>query len=182
MTTAGASPGGPDREARDRFFEEQLRRLFGVLLVFLQRLAHGLGLSRDTAEEVHAEVLFRAWKHRDRYNPHQGSLLNWLKVIGRRLLIDTFRRQRRLRCSDQEHLQRLEGHEAAAEELLAEKELRVRFDQFLAGLRPRDRLVWELTEAGVTHEAVAALLNLPLGTVGTIRSRVRRAFRKALRT
>jgi hypothetical protein len=42
--------------------------------------------------------------------------------------------------------------------------------------------VWELTEAGTKQAKVAAELNIPPGTVGTIRSRVRNRIRRAWQT
>lgn len=57
--------------------------------------AVGRAPDRRDAEELVAEVLVRAWKRHDQFDPNRGSERAWIFGIARNALVDMHRRSRR---------------------------------------------------------------------------------------
>ncbi len=136
--------------------------------------------SWDVAEDLTSVVFLEAWRCRSRLVVHHESALPWLYGIATNVCRNQSRSQRRYRHV----LARLPAAEASddhADDVVArlddEQTMREILDR-LAGLSPRDRdvlalVVWEEMD----HASVAATLGIPVGTVKSRMSRVRRQLR-----
>lgn len=135
--------------------------LFGGAVLHLA--LRGLN-SRADAEDVTQTTFVAAWQGRETFDPDRGSLLGWLLAIARRKVID------RLRAAYREHrlaeavralpepVAAPSGPDRVVERLVVAHEL--------ARLPDEQRRVLELAfYDDLTHQQIAAVTGLPLGTV-----------------
>jgi len=74
----------------------------------IYRFIYGLlGTSSAEAEDLTAETFERAWQARRRFRGNESAAVGWLFTIARRLVIDTYRRQRIRRPSDEIEIENL---------------------------------------------------------------------------
>jgi RNA polymerase sigma-70 factor, ECF subfamily len=74
----------------------------------IYRFIYGLlGASSEEAEDLTAETFERAWQARRRFRGTESAAVGWLFTIARRLVIDTYRRQRIRRPSDEIEIENL---------------------------------------------------------------------------
>jgi len=122
---------------------------------------------RGAAEEITQDVFVRCWRHLDRYQPSQGSLVAWLLSITHNRAIDELRSRRgkdARREISGEDLQPQAVVDPGFDEALLRGEVR----QALGDLPPAQREVIELAFwSGLTRREIAERLHLPLGTVHT---------------
>jgi RNA polymerase sigma-70 factor (ECF subfamily) len=145
------------------------------LLSFVLRLTGG---DRHWAEDVLQETMLRAWRHADQLleGVHR-SLLPWLTTVARRI-VSNDRRSRRARPQEVDDTMLevamvQDETERALQRLVIIKALRG------IGLTHREVVV-ELYLRGRTVEQVAAILNIPPGTVKSRAYYAVRALRAAL--
>jgi len=139
----------------------QIYDLFGGAVFHLA--LRGLNSGAD-AEDVTQTTFVAAWQGRETFDPDRGSLLGWLLAIARRKVID------RLRAAAREHriadavravpepVATEPGPDRVVERLVVAHEL----------TRPpgEQRRVLELAfYDDLTHQQIAAVTGLPLGTV-----------------
>jgi RNA polymerase sigma factor (sigma-70 family) len=146
-----------------------LYQRFGALVYSLAR--RSLTAAAD-AEDVTQQVFVSAWRGRDTFDPARGSLAGWLVAITRNRIADSMRGRQR---DD-----RVLAHMAAGS---ATENLAVPSDQVvnrvvladeLSRLPEAQRLVMTLAfYSDLTHEQVAEVLQIPLGTV---KSHIRRGL------
>ena len=140
-------------------------------------------LDRGTAEEVIQDVLVAVWRHAASFDPAQGSVRPWMLQIGRRRVSNELRRRwaRPLERPDPagDVLAQLLDPELGPAERVARDERRaaVRTAMATLPLPQRQALALAFFE-DLTHEQVAAALNVPLGTV---KSRIRDGLQKLRR-
>jgi RNA polymerase sigma factor (sigma-70 family) len=170
---AQAPPLADDAELADAFRsgdESALRQAYerwsGLVHAFCLR---SLPSAAD-AEEASAQVFVSAWRGRHTLDPRRGSLSGWLLGIARHEVGDRHRRaarERELRASLAAALpQPAPSPDELVDRLLVADEL--------ARLPDVQRRAIELAcLAGHTHQEVAQLLGLPLGTV---KSHIRRGL------
>lgn len=144
-------------------------------------LVHGLAVravGASDAEDVTQQVFIAAWQSRDRFRPDAGALPGWLVGITRHKIADALsRRPRHLEVvtdptevaagSDQlvpDPDQRPED-DVAARLLLADELARIG--------QPQRRIVELAFFDDLTHQQIADLVGLPLGTV---KSHIRRTL------
>jgi RNA polymerase sigma factor (sigma-70 family) len=178
-TTAG--PSTSDRSLDARFAEGDPTALqeaydrhggavFGIAL-------RGLGAHHD-AEDVTQQVFVRAWRGRATYDPERGGLGGWLVGITRRQIAD------RLTARAREHaVADRAGHaESGATPPPAPDQQVVdamMVASEMAQLPPRVRMVLQLAFFDdLTHQQIAAVTGLPLGTV---KSHLRRGLERLRR-
>jgi RNA polymerase sigma factor (sigma-70 family) len=122
-----------------------------------------LGSGAD-AEDITQTTFVAAWQGRETFDPDRGSLLGWLLAIARRKVID------RLRAAAREH-RLAETVRALPEPVVAEAGADRVVDRLvvadeLARLPAEQRRVLELAfYDDLTHQQIAAVTGLPLGTV-----------------
>jgi RNA polymerase sigma-70 factor (ECF subfamily) len=140
-------------------------------------------LDRVAAEEISQEVFLAVWRHAATFDPARGSFRAWLARIARtRVLNELRRRGRRPRATSQSH-EPLEadrpdpGPGPAEEAWRAHRRDAVRAAVDALPPRQREALSLAFLE-DLTHQQVAALLDVPLGTT---KSRIRAGL-EALRT
>jgi RNA polymerase sigma-70 factor (ECF subfamily) len=140
-------------------------------------------LDRAAAEEISQEVFLAVWRHAATFDPARGSFRAWVSQIVRtRVMNELRRRGRRPRATS--------GSDVSLEDDLPEsgpgpaeaawrEHRRAAVRAAVEALPPPQREALSLAFLeDLTHEQVAAFLNLPLGTT---KSRIRAGV-KALRT
>jgi RNA polymerase sigma factor (sigma-70 family) len=141
---------------------EVLSRYGGLVWTLAQRML----ANRADAEDAVQEIFLDLWSHAGRFDPKLASEATFVALLARRRLIDRRRRGSR-RPTPQPLPPQLAGpDEADAPAELADEARHAR--AALAQLRPEQRRVLELAiDRGLTHEEIARVTGLPLGTVKT---------------
>jgi len=52
------------------------------------------GYNRELAEDITQDIFVKAWEKRNTFNPSKSTLKNWIYVIARNHLIDTYRKKK----------------------------------------------------------------------------------------
>jgi len=154
------------RDGDERALREVYDRWSGLVHAYCLR---SLPTPAD-AEEAAAQVFVAAWRGRATFDPGRGSLCGWLLAIARHEVGDRLRRaarERELRASlaaalpEQPHT----GDDLVDRLLVADE---------LSRLSPEQRRAVGLAfYDDLTHEQVAAVMGLPLGTA---KSHIRRGL------
>jgi RNA polymerase sigma-70 factor (ECF subfamily) len=133
---------------------------------------------RAVAEDVAQEAFLSMWRSAASYDPLRGSVRTWVLGIVHHRAIDALRRgvlQDRVRVSDQGIEEHLEAAERTEQEVGRRDEAR-EVRAVLEGLPPEQSRVIELAYyGGLTHSEIAAMLDMP---VGTIKGRMRLGLQK----
>lgn len=75
--------------------EAAFRQLFDATHLLVFRYVYGLlGGPRQEAEDITADIFFRAWYARDQFEGDQQDAVRWLLTIARNAVIDRLRAQR----------------------------------------------------------------------------------------
>jgi RNA polymerase sigma factor (sigma-70 family) len=159
---AGAFSGGqPDSLAL-------VYQRFGPLVFSIALRALG---ARSDAEDVTQLVFVSAWRSRASFDRGRGTLGGWLVTITRNKVADALRARQR----DSRVLQVAGGAAMTAPEASADRVVdRIVLADELAQLPESQRLVMVLAfYSDLTHEQIARVLGLPLGTV---KSHIRRGL------
>lgn len=151
---------------------EAFATLYAETVPWAFTLAFQLLRDRHLAEDATQEAYLRIWRTADRFERGRGTSLGWISMIVRRTAISHVRTTQARHVRDDRHTQGLElvqgrdgdpTHEQTYAALATERAL-----EALAGLSPAQRQALELAYFGDhTHREVAALLDVPLGTVKT---------------
>lgn len=151
-----------DPNAVRHIYRAHGRALFGVAFRILG--------DRGLAEEAVQQALLQAWRAADRFDPAR-AIAPWLTTITKRAAIDVYRREKRHRSDE------LGDHDSPVAGTSMESVWEVyQVRRAIEQLNPEEREVLMMTHySGLTHEAAADQLNIPLGTV---KSRSYRAYRK----
>lgn len=130
------------------------------------------------AEEAAQEAFLAVWRSGARYDRSRGSVRTWLLGVVHNRAIDMLRRttvHERRRSTDEQAAERLEAPERTEVEVARREEARS-MRNVIDGLPGDQRRVIELAYfGGFTHEQIAAMLDVPLGTV---KGRMRLALQK----
>ena len=155
----------------------------GMSLLYDATLGHVYGLAmrvtrdQDAAEDVAAETFLQAWQQAGRYDRERGPPLAWLLNMARSRALDYLRRRGpvmndKVTLADQHDLQEHTGEDDPLSLVMAlQRDARLR--EAIAGLSPvAQQLLGLAFFRGLSHGDIAALTDLPLGTV---KSHLRRA-------
>lgn len=128
-------------------------------------LAKSFALSDAESEEAVHEVFVDLWRKAAKYNPDQGSEATFIAVLTRRALIDRWRRT----TTRSTHEFKAAAHRPPQRQQesppTADDDLRIAASA-LADLADDQRHVLELSIGhGQSHEDIAKLTGMPLGTV-----------------
>jgi RNA polymerase sigma-70 factor, ECF subfamily len=155
-----------DREAFGELVHTYQERLYNSLI-------HLLGNEHE-AQDVTQDAFVQAFRRLDSFRGQSG-FYTWIFRIARNLAISRLRRRRAtssLHHSDGT-LREIEGSDGAPHHPLESVETISRVRQALANLEEDQRTILVLREfEGMDYEAIAELLEIP---VGTVRSRLHRA-------
>lgn len=133
--------------------------LYGVVLKILN--------DENAAGDTLQEVFLKIWRNIDRYNEEKGRLFTWMLNIARNTAIDMLRsKSHRLEqkiqdVGDDVHL--YTGHLT-----VYQSTDHLGLSKVLEKLNKEQRVIIDLSYyKGCTQEEIAAMLNIPLGTVKT---------------
>ncbi|MFD1329053.1 sigma-70 family RNA polymerase sigma factor [Mycoplana ramosa] len=134
-----------------------------------------MGGDSQLAEELMQETMIAVWNKADRFDPSKGAASTWIFTIARNLRIDAFRRERRPDF-DPDDPAFVPDDMAPADAELDAREASEQLHEAIAALPAEQAALLKLSFfEDQSHSAIAARLNLPLGTV---KSRMRLAFDK----
>lgn len=149
--------------------------LFAHFAPRLKSLMLRLGTDPHTAEEIAQEAMLSVWRKSHLFDPAKASASTWIFTIARNLRIDRFRSEKRPEL-DPNDPALVPDAEPAADDQLAEKDRGEIVRQCLETLPDEQRTAVHLSFVeGLSHQEIAARLNVPLGTV---KSRLRLSFAK----
>jgi RNA polymerase sigma-70 factor, ECF subfamily len=155
-----------DVEAFRALYDRYAARLFGLIRTIMG--------DRREAEDVLQEVFWQVWRSASRYDASHGCAAVWIIMIARSRAIDAMRQRRR---------KELRSESAAGElESVAVRMSDADDDEATVARQALDGLPREQRESiglafyrGYTHEQIARIQGVPLGTVKTrIRLGIRR--------
>ena len=147
----------------DDAVRECLDRFGGLVWSLARRFCPDTTEAEDATQEVFVEL----WRHAGRYDPGTASETTFVAMIARRRLIDRLRR--RSRAPAQQPLDDAPPPvEAPSSDAVETRDEAARVERELAQLRPEQQQVLKLSiYDGLTHQEIAARLDMPLGTVKT---------------
>jgi RNA polymerase sigma-70 factor, ECF subfamily len=159
--------------------QEALGPLYGRYAPFIFNLA-AQSLDRPGAEEIVQEVFLTVWRMAASYDPTRGPFRPWvLQIAHYRILNELRRRNRRPHVEadpDGTHLAAVRDPAPEPAEAAWQEYRRAAVRDAVAKLPPPQRQALGLAFfEELTHEQVAAVLNLPLGTAKT---RIRAGLQK----
>ncbi len=155
-----------DQQAFATLYDKTINLLYGVALRVTQ--------NHDLAEEVINETYMQVWQQADRYNSAESTVKTWLVMICRSRAIDAIRKNRN--SSNTQELQ----DNIADQQSLPLPDLMVAVEQKSKLRSELDKLTTTQQQLlslsffrGFTHNELAEILDMPLGTVKT---QIRRAI------
>lgn len=137
--------------------------------------------SWDAAEEIVANVFFEAWRQRATVNIHEGSIRPWLLGVALNLISRYWRQTDRKRRASLKLVSEVAHDHAVevAERVDAEETMRRILDS-LDRIPEEHRVVvqlWAWEE--LSYDEIAAVLDIPVGTVKSRLHRARDALRRS---
>ena len=136
----------------------------------LYSLAYRMVSDHQLAEDLIQETFLRVWRHAATYSAQAGSVRGWLFAILRNYAVDYLRKQRQRTVPKEVPLGDIEFDDrfalADTWDEVWQREEQAQLREALAHLTEKQRLVLELSFfQGYTHNEIAALCKMPLGTV-----------------
>ncbi len=154
-----------DQEAFRALYERYVDLVYSMALKVMRDPA--------AAEDVVQDVFLRIWQRADRFDASRGRLATWLLSVARNRAIDLLRRDKRQRTVANA-LDEARDDSALVAHWYAERDAFVHLS--LDILPPEQRQCIELAFFyGLSHNDIAEMLQLPLGTV---KSRIRLGMQK----
>ncbi|MGI5205330.1 RNA polymerase sigma factor [Spirillospora sp. CA-108201] len=188
LTADPPRDGGPGRADHSAVLRMSLHdpERFGEIFDAYFAEIHGYAARRlgpDAGSDAAAQTFLEAFRARERYDASRAAVRTWLygiatNVVGRhrRGEVRGLRARARLGPAEDEG-----GHADRVDARVSAQGLRGALAGALAGLPAGERDVLLLVAlADLTHEEVAAALDIPYGTVGSRLSRARKRVRASL--
>jgi len=151
-----------DQAAFAELYDQLAPRVYSVVLRVLR--------DPSMAEEVTQEVMVELWRLAPRFEAGKGTVTAWASTVAHRRAIDRVRSSQSARDRDQrEHDSSIADprHDEVAEQVEDRLE-RERITSAMSALTPAQRESIELAYfSGYTYREVAAVLEVPEGTVKT---------------
>ena len=162
-----------DRELWDRIcrrddtaFEELYRTYSAGLRAFLRRVVS----SDQAAEDVTQETFASIWRHPNGFDPARGTLRSYIFGAGRKRAAEWWRQQKPQGEADTE---KAEECRAETRSLMGDALARLTAEQ--------QSLLWLREVEGQSYAELAAILEIPVGTVRSRLFAARAALRKIWR-
>ena len=176
------------KQGREAAFRELVRRYERPVFSLIFRMVR----DRETAEDLAQETFIKVLNHIDRYRP-EFKLSSWLFKIANNVTIDYLRKRQldTVSMDGSPHAGTateveatsfdVEARQESALDEIEARELGSAIERAIATLRPEYRSCIMLRHVeGRSYEEIAAILDLPLGTVKTYIHRARHELRDAL--
>lgn len=142
--------------------QECLTAYGGLVWSLALRMLSNSGEAEDAVQEIFIDI----WKNAARFDDRQASETTFIAIIARRRLIDRLRKENRRPTIDslEDILTEPENSDQSVQFCVEAKEAA----QAMKKLRPEQRQVLHLSIIqGFSHQEIADILNMPLGTVKT---------------
>lgn len=154
-----AACAGGSEGAFEDIYHRTSAKLYSVTLHILKR--------RDWAEEVVQDAFVRIWRHAAAYSPERGAAMTWMISIARHAALDRLRRQRRevAFSEPEEDGVIVEPSADLMDEVLRNDSARHIYNCLNDLSDPQRRAVLLSYCLGYTHEELAKMNGVPLGTV-----------------
>lgn len=157
-------------------YGELVRRHYNGVVNVVYRLCGDAHLAEDMAQEA----FLRAWINLPTFHS-QSSLRNWLYRIAVNAALDVLRRKTEEPVED-ERMQMVTDQAPGPEAALIEKEQVLLLQQAMKSLPEAARSVLVLREYGeLSYQEIAAVLDIPLGTVMSRLNYARNRLRELLK-
>jgi RNA polymerase sigma-70 factor (ECF subfamily) len=165
-----------DAAALESLYQRVSAQLLAVVMHILRR--------RDLAEDTLQEVFLRIWQQAAQYDPLRGRPLAWMISIARYRAIDLLRGQRRVVPLVEDELSEdILASDGASDSIEESTRTQRALEDCLKVLSvPQQRCLTLAYQEGLSHEAVAASLKQPLGTVKSWIRRGLKSLRRCLET
>jgi RNA polymerase sigma-70 factor (ECF subfamily) len=127
----------------------------------------------EIASDVLQEVFINIWRKIDTYDQTKGRLFTWMLNIARNAAIDTLRSKSYQNSQKNQELPE-NVYKAVTDQITQQNVDNIGLKKVLERLKPEHRALVELSYfKGFTHEEIAEMMSIPLGTVKT---RIRNAL------
>jgi RNA polymerase sigma-70 factor (ECF subfamily) len=127
----------------------------------------------ELANDVLQEVFINIWRKIDSYDPSKGRLFTWMLNIARNASIDLLRSKAYQNSQKNQELSESVNKGTVSQAILPQIDS-IGVKKMLERLRPEHRVLVELAYfKGFTHDEIAEMQHIPLGTVKT---RIRNAL------
>ena len=176
------------KQGREAAFRELVRRYERPVFSLIFRMVR----DREIAEDLGQDTFIKVLNNIDRYRP-EFKLSSWLFKIANNVAIDHLRKRQldTVSMEGSPHASTATEIEATSFEIASQqespldemeaRELGSSIERAIAALRPEYRSCIMLRHVeGRSYEEIAAILDLPLGTVKTYIHRARHELREAL--
>lgn len=162
LSRAIARVANRDSDALKYVYRHTSAKLFGVCLRILN--------DREEAEDVLQDVYLTVWNKADRFDAEKASPITWLVSLARNRAIDRLRaraaRGGSAATAGVEEAEALPDGAPLASTLIEDEDDRRRLEGCLDQLDPKHAgAVRTAFFEGVTYEALANMLSVPLGTM-----------------
>ena len=153
-----------DEKAFSYLYDHYSDSLYSIILQIVKR--------PETACDVLQEVFLNIWRKIESYDPIKGRLFTWMLNISRNASIDMLRSKNYLNSrKNQEITDTVYANDQATTQTNIDS---IGLSKYLGKLRPEQRVLVELAYfKGYTHDEIAQIENIPIGTVKT---RIRNAL------
>jgi RNA polymerase sigma-70 factor (ECF subfamily) len=164
-----ARAGRRDEAALGELYDATVAKLFGLARAILRNPAD--------AEEVVCDTYTQVWQTAGLYDASRGTIMGWLVMICRSRALDLLRqrkvRERTASTAEQLHTE-LPYAEPGPEDIIESVQQNTAVHRALATLPAvRRRAIALAFFQGLSHEEIAQVMGLPIGTV---KSHIRRAL------
>lgn len=152
-----------DDQAFSYLYDHYSGSLYSIILQIVKR--------PEAANDVLQEVFINIWRKIESYDPVKGRLFTWMLNISRNSSIDMLRSKNYQNSQkNQEITDTVYGNGLVTQTNIDH----IGISKFLGKLRPEHRVLIELAYfQGYTHDEIAEIEEIPLGTVKT---RIRNAL------
>lgn len=159
-------------QRRDKQAFAEIFEYFGPRLkAFMMRK----GADAEQAEDLAQEAMIAVWNKADKYAVSKGGVTTWIFAIARNLRIDRLRRERSALYYDIDDYDEPSSDPISDEVVSTNQEAKIIASALSALPEEQQQIMVMAFMEDRTQAEIAALLDLPLGTV---KSRMRLAYRK----
>jgi RNA polymerase sigma factor (sigma-70 family) len=128
----------------------------------------------ELADDILQEVFLNIWRRIETYDPSKGRLFTWMLNIARNASIDALRSKNYQNRQKNQELPDDVNNNSPGFQFMPINIDNIGLRKILDKLKPEHRILIELAYfKGYTHEEIAQIENIPLGTVKT---RIRNAL------
>ena len=146
-----------DNRAFSYLYEHYSSALYGIILPIVQEA--------EVANDILQEVFLNIWRKIETYDPTKGRLFTWMLNIARNASIDTLRSRS---FQNSRKNQPISENVNWGRNVQTQDIDNIGLKKILQNLKDEQRTLVELAYfKGYTHEEIASLVGIPLGTVKT---------------